>query len=206
MTTPIDFSKFTMNRLKTNKLTKVHLVGLVYNLLKGTCQSSIELEYIIEECYKALSDQLNKNNLEGDHCPFNLSKPLPLKSYLGYLTIALEYFFKNHLEYLKSSDPEKKYNLSITKTKAARYALLGDFVNLHLNDFEDVFLLLGVQHKLFQLDGSEIVDLAVALHMFPRSLIIKRRVEDVQLGVESYHKKLNITKPPKDFLGISTKE
>nr|GFA19240.1 hypothetical protein [Tanacetum cinerariifolium] len=82
----------------------------------------------------------------------------------------------------------------------------GDFVNLHLNDIEDVFLLLGVQHKLFQLDGNEIVDLAVALHMFPRSLIIKRRVEDVQLGVESYHKKLNITKPPKDFLGISAKE
>ncbi|GKE13724.1 hypothetical protein Tco_1421301, partial [Tanacetum coccineum] len=59
----------------------------------------------------------------------------------------------------------------------------GNFVNLHLNDIEDM-LLLVVQHKLFQLDGSDIVDLAVALRMFTRSLIIKRRVEDVQLGVE----------------------
>ncbi|GKE87444.1 hypothetical protein Tco_1564919, partial [Tanacetum coccineum] len=59
----------------------------------------------------------------------------------------------------------------------------GDFVNLHLNDIEDM-LLVVVQHKLFQLDDSEIVDLAVALRMFTRSLIIKRRVEDVQLGVE----------------------
>ncbi|GKA32819.1 hypothetical protein Tco_0719186 [Tanacetum coccineum] len=52
MATPIDFSKFVMNRLKIDKLTKVRLVGPVYNLLKGTCQSSIELEYNIEECYK----------------------------------------------------------------------------------------------------------------------------------------------------------
>nr|GEX53253.1 hypothetical protein [Tanacetum cinerariifolium] len=53
---------------------------------------------------------------------------------------------------------------------------------------------------------SDIVDLSVALHMFTRSLIIKRRVKDVQLGVESYQKILNITKPKKNFLGIFTKE
>ncbi|GKC14897.1 hypothetical protein Tco_1011679, partial [Tanacetum coccineum] len=74
----------------------------------------------------------------------------------------------------------------------------GDFVNLHLNDIEDM-LLLVVQHKLFHLDGEVIFDLAVALRMFTRSLIIKKRVEDVQLGAESYQKKLNITKPQKDF-------
>ncbi|GKA36189.1 hypothetical protein Tco_0722680 [Tanacetum coccineum] len=31
--------------------------------------------------------------------------------------------------------------------------------------------------------------------MFTRSIVIQRRVEDLQLGVESYQKKLNITKP-----------
>ncbi|GJZ56663.1 hypothetical protein Tco_0612157 [Tanacetum coccineum] len=77
MATPIDFSKFVMNRLKIDKLTKAYLVGPVYNLLKGTCHSSIELEYNMEECYKALLDQLDWNNLEGDRCPFDLSKPLP---------------------------------------------------------------------------------------------------------------------------------
>ncbi|GJT72460.1 hypothetical protein Tco_1031746 [Tanacetum coccineum] len=34
----------------------------------------------------------------------------------------------------------------------------------------------------------------------------KKRVEDVHLGIESYQKKLNITKPQKDFHGISSKE
>ncbi|GJS31004.1 hypothetical protein Tco_0491624 [Tanacetum coccineum] len=81
----------------------------------------------------------------------------------------------------------------------------GDFVDLHLNDIEDM-LLLTVHHKLFHLDGSDIVDFIVALHMFIRSLILKGRVEDLQLGVESYQKKLNITKPQKTFLGIEFKE
>ncbi|GJV09995.1 hypothetical protein Tco_1351536 [Tanacetum coccineum] len=81
----------------------------------------------------------------------------------------------------------------------------GDFVNLHLNDIEEMLLLI-VQRKLFNLEGEVIVDLAVALRMFTRSLIVKRRVKDVQLGVESYQKKLNITKPQKDFPGISAKE
>ncbi|GJX42586.1 hypothetical protein Tco_0257576 [Tanacetum coccineum] len=132
MATPIDFSKFAMNLLKINKLTKAYLVGPVYNLLRGTCQSNIELEYNMEECYKALSDQLNWNNPKGDHCPFDLSKPLPLKGHPGHLTIALEYFFKNDLEYLKSSDPEKKYTMSITKTKATRYKFLKHDVFSHL--------------------------------------------------------------------------
>ncbi|GKB42245.1 hypothetical protein Tco_0887187 [Tanacetum coccineum] len=81
----------------------------------------------------------------------------------------------------------------------------GDFLRLHLNDIE-YMLLLHVHNKLFNLDGNEIADLAVALRMFTRSLVVKKRVEDVQLGVESYQKKLNITKPQKNFPGISFKE
>ncbi|GJT22437.1 hypothetical protein Tco_0892374 [Tanacetum coccineum] len=57
----------------------------------------------------------------------------------------------------------------------------GDFVDLHLNDIKDM-LLLVVQHKQFHLDGSDIVDFIVALYMFTRSLILKRHVEDLQLG------------------------
>ncbi|GKE85622.1 hypothetical protein Tco_1559364 [Tanacetum coccineum] len=45
-------------------------------------------------------------------------------------------------------------------------------------------LLLAVQHKLFHLNDSDIVDFIVALRMFTRSLIIKIRVEDLQLGAD----------------------
>nr|GEX05210.1 hypothetical protein [Tanacetum cinerariifolium] len=88
MSTPIDLSAFAMNRLKISKLTKVDLVGPVYNLLKRTCISCVELEYNIEECYRALSDQLDWNNPEGNGCPYDLSKPLPLHESRGRLTDA----------------------------------------------------------------------------------------------------------------------
>nr|GEV06556.1 hypothetical protein [Tanacetum cinerariifolium] len=81
----------------------------------------------------------------------------------------------------------------------------GDFIDLHLNDIEDM-LILAVQHKLFHLKESDIVDFIVALRIFTRSLIIKRRVEDLQIGVESYEKKLNITAPHQTFLEIDFKE
>ncbi|GKF69969.1 hypothetical protein Tco_0203026, partial [Tanacetum coccineum] len=67
-------------------------------------------------------------------------------------------------------------------------------------------LLLVVQHKLFHLDGSVIDDFIMALRMFTRSPILKRRDEDLQLGVESCHKKLNITKPQNTFPKIEFKE
>nr|GEV13482.1 retrovirus-related Pol polyprotein from transposon TNT 1-94 [Tanacetum cinerariifolium] len=235
MATPIDFSKYVLNRLKIDNLTQDILLGHAFNLLK---------------------DKLDWNNPEGDHCPFDLSKPLPLQGHPSHLSVAADYFFNNDLEYLKSSNPTKNYATSITKTKNARYEIKGiedmvptvwitvkhgynkdaekgikhwgervnverlhgygyleeivvkradrklykfkegDLVDLHLNDIEDM-LLLAVQHRLFHLDEKDIVDFIVAVRMFTRSLIIKRRVEDLQLGVENYHKKLNITVPQK---------
>ncbi|GKC01994.1 hypothetical protein Tco_0993604 [Tanacetum coccineum] len=73
----------------------------------------------------------------------------------------------------------RTYTTSLTKTKAAKYDLLG---------IEDM-------NRLFNLKGEDIVHLVVALHMFTRRIVIQKRVEDLQLGVESYQKKLNISKP-----------
>ncbi|GJR81151.1 hypothetical protein Tco_0151936 [Tanacetum coccineum] len=81
----------------------------------------------------------------------------------------------------------------------------GDFPRLHLNDIEDM-LLLHVQNKLVNLEGDVIVDLAVALHMYTQRIVFQNRVEDLQLGVESYQKKLNISKPQTNRVDISFKE
>nr|GFA15558.1 hypothetical protein [Tanacetum cinerariifolium] len=119
MATPIDFSKYVLNRLQIDHLTQEILVGPSYNLLKRTCTSSIELEYNMEEFFKALTDRPDWNNPKGDCCPFDLTKPLSLKGRPGHLTIAAKYFFNNDIEFLKSFDPNKKHTTSITKTKAA---------------------------------------------------------------------------------------
>ncbi|GKC91751.1 hypothetical protein Tco_1152400 [Tanacetum coccineum] len=125
MATPIDFSKYVLNGLKIENLTQDILLGPAFNLLKGTCSSSIELEYNFQECFNALTDKLDWNNPEGDRYPFDLSKPLPLQGPPGHRTVAADYFFNNDLEYLKTSDPEVTYTTSITKTKAARYEIKG---------------------------------------------------------------------------------
>nr|GEZ15225.1 hypothetical protein [Tanacetum cinerariifolium] len=70
----------------------------------------------------------------------------------------------------------------------------GDFKRLRLQDIEDMLLLL-IQGKLSNLTIEERFAFNVSLRMFTRSIVIKRRVEDLQLGVESYQKRLNLTKP-----------
>ncbi|GJS54102.1 hypothetical protein Tco_0627464 [Tanacetum coccineum] len=62
-------------------------------------------------------------------------------------------------------------------------------------DFGGVTLLLLIQQKLTNLTIDERYSLNVALRMFTRRIVIQRLVEDLQLGVESYQKKLNLTKP-----------
>nr|GFC66728.1 hypothetical protein [Tanacetum cinerariifolium] len=51
--TPIDFSNFIMNRLGVDTLTPELLAGPTYELMKGLCNSLTELEYHLEEVYKA---------------------------------------------------------------------------------------------------------------------------------------------------------
>nr|GFB39807.1 hypothetical protein [Tanacetum cinerariifolium] len=55
--TPIDFSNFIMNRLGVDTLTPELLAGPTYELMRGSCNSLTELEYHLEEVYKAMTDQ-----------------------------------------------------------------------------------------------------------------------------------------------------
>nr|GFD06317.1 hypothetical protein [Tanacetum cinerariifolium] len=69
-----------------------------------------------------------------------------------------------------------------------------DFKRLRLQDIKDMLLLL-VQGKLSNLTIEEMFAFNVSLRMFTWSIVIHRRVKDPQLGVESYQKRLNLTKP-----------
>nr|GEX00476.1 hypothetical protein [Tanacetum cinerariifolium] len=81
----------------------------------------------------------------------------------------------------------------------------GDFKRLRIQDIEDMLLLL-VQGKLTNLTVEERFAFNVSLRMFTRSIIIQRRVEDLQLGVESYQKKHNLTKPDSYRSDLKRKE
>ncbi|GKE01033.1 hypothetical protein Tco_1389016 [Tanacetum coccineum] len=123
MRTPIDFSAFVMNCLQISELRQDILVGPAYNILKGTCRSYVELDYNMEEFYKALTDQLDWNNPKCDRYPFDLSKPLPLVMSGNHQIVLVYYFFNNDLAYLQGGSTGRKYMTSLTKTKAAKYDL-----------------------------------------------------------------------------------
>nr|GEV01548.1 retrovirus-related Pol polyprotein from transposon TNT 1-94 [Tanacetum cinerariifolium] len=132
MDTPVDFLAFLMNQLKVDTLTPELLVGLTYELVKGSCKSLVELEFFLEEVYKATTDQLDWNNPEGQQYPHNLLKSLPLiPNSRGRRGIPFDHFINNDLEYLRGGASSRKYTTSVTKTKAADYG--------HIKWIEDLF-------------------------------------------------------------------
>nr|GFC04309.1 hypothetical protein [Tanacetum cinerariifolium] len=100
--TPIDFSNFIMHRLNVDTLTPDLLAGPTYELMRGSCTSLTELEYHLEEVYKATTDQLDWVNPEGQQYPHNLLQPLPLiPDNRGRRVIPFEHFINNDLGYLR---------------------------------------------------------------------------------------------------------
>ncbi|GJV79195.1 hypothetical protein Tco_1515065 [Tanacetum coccineum] len=80
-----------------------------------------------------------------------------------------------------------------------------DFKNLHSNDFKDLYLL-HLQGKLNHLSGTYKLHLFNAVNLWIRNLVIRQRVEDLQLGIESYQTKLNLTQPSSDASDFQFKE
>ncbi|GJY00245.1 hypothetical protein Tco_0357263 [Tanacetum coccineum] len=186
----IDFTNFTKNCLKKDRITKVDLEGPPFKLHKGKYRNYIKL-----------------------------NKPLPLHGASGRLTILVDFFFNKDLDYLTTGKVELKYATTLTKLKAARYDLEGieemipkiwssskilsiirmsddkqfgygylkeiivrcanqkeytfkeaAFPRLHLNDIEDMYLLY-TQNKLHHLKGDEQTDMVTALWFFIRRIV-----------------------------------
>ncbi|GJS89483.1 retrovirus-related pol polyprotein from transposon TNT 1-94 [Tanacetum coccineum] len=78
------------------------------------------------------------------------------------------------------------------------------FKNLYPSDFEDLNLLL-LQGHLDYLSGSNKRMLSTAVKLWTRNLVIRQRVKDFQLGIESYQTQLNLTKPRWDATGYEFK-
>nr|GFC00668.1 hypothetical protein [Tanacetum cinerariifolium] len=81
----------------------------------------------------------------------------------------------------------------------------GDFKRLRIQYIIDMLLLL-VQGKLTNMTVEECFAFNVSLWMFTRSIVIQGRMENLQLGVESYQKKLNLTNPDTYRLNLKRKE
>ncbi|GKA62253.1 hypothetical protein Tco_0761772 [Tanacetum coccineum] len=79
-----------------------------------------------------------------------------------------------------------------------------DFKYLYPSDFEDLYLL-NLQGHLNHLSPEDKKILTTAVNLWTRNLVIRQRVEDFQLGIESYQMQLNLTKPRWDAKGFKYK-
>nr|GEZ32682.1 hypothetical protein [Tanacetum cinerariifolium] len=165
MDTPMDFSAFLINRLKVDTLTLELLAGPTYELMKGSCKSLVELEFILEEVYKETTDQLDWVNPEDyrhikwieDLMPRTIWIQEPIGydkhdlwgiSHWGIIAVTelkiVEWHNYKHLDWITvRRDDDKLY-----KSKE------GDFKRLRIQDIEDMLLLL-VQGKLTNLTVEE---------------------------------------------------
>ncbi|GJW17488.1 hypothetical protein Tco_0024924 [Tanacetum coccineum] len=79
------------------------------------------------------------------------------------------------------------------------------FKSLHPNDFEDLNIL-HIQGKLDHLPEHDKVNLHNAVNLWTRNIVIRKRMEDLQLGIERYQTKLNLEQPNWDASDFPFKE
>ncbi|GJZ59308.1 hypothetical protein Tco_0615124 [Tanacetum coccineum] len=212
MSTPIDFSGYILNGLKIKNLTQEFLLGPAFRLLKGTRSNYAELKYDFEECYKALLEKLDWENPKGGDYPFDLSKPLPLITHGKRQRVPFEYFINNDLKYLQGGVSTMTYTTSTTKKKAVQYDLPGieDMVpniwsrqsrgdvystkhilaathvkvmRKHGYGYLEEIVVRRDDNVLYRFkEGDDVADFTIVLRMFTRSLVIQKRVKDLQLG------------------------
>nr|GEY23653.1 E-beta-farnesene synthase [Tanacetum cinerariifolium] len=152
-----------------------------------------------KECHKLLNDSVDDPIIR-----HNVSKPLPLGGPHGQVSIQSDFFFNKDLEYLRYGSKGNRPALSISKMKAAYYPDAGLEQMVPDHDFEDLYLL-NLQGHLNHLPPKDKKILSTAVNQWTRHLVIRQRVEDFQLGIESYQTQLNLTKPQWDATGFEYK-
>nr|GFB34565.1 hypothetical protein [Tanacetum cinerariifolium] len=184
MDTPLDFSNFIMNRLRVDTLTPELLAGPTYDLMKGRVKEPIDYDkhalwgvsHWGSKRQKFYGFIVNQESARDVYSKRRIIAVMELK--------IVKWHSYMHLDWITVRRDDDK----LCKFKE------GDFKRLRIQDIEDMLLLL-VQGKLTNLTFEERFAFNVSLRMFTRSIVIQRRVEDLQLGVESYQKRLNLTKP-----------
>nr|GEU42425.1 hypothetical protein [Tanacetum cinerariifolium] len=220
MDTPVDFSAFLMNRLKVDTLTPKLLAGPTYKLIKGSCKGLVELEFFLEEVYNATTDQLDWVNPEGQQYPHNLLNPIPLiPNSRDRYVIPFDHFINNDLEYLRGSASSRKHTTSVTKTKAADYGHIKWIEDLfygfaiNWESDRDVYskrrIIAVTKHKIIEWHNYKHLDWITVrrdddkLYKFKEGDFKRLRIQDtddmcmkdLQLSVQNYQKKLNLTRP-----------
>ncbi|GKB41516.1 hypothetical protein Tco_0886458 [Tanacetum coccineum] len=210
--------------IQKDELTIIDLEGAGLERLKQQYQNDVKLEYHVDQLKLAVLSKAKWNSDDDD-----MSKPMTLSTKEKYNTSITKHyaarFHKQGIEDMMSDRWSKKthrYHFEalngihhwedskfdffkaekIRRSDDQEYEFsYVDVLRLSLNDVEGTYLL-QVQDKLHHLPLEFVKDFSNALFLFIRRVMIQNRVEDIQLGVESYQETLNLTKPMMFFEGI----
>ncbi|GJZ08545.1 hypothetical protein Tco_0542828 [Tanacetum coccineum] len=180
---------------ETNKDTNANLERR-NDVMTDVILPQVQATQEIEDSYVTLTPV----NPDGQY-PHDLQKPLPLvPNSLGRHVIPFHHFINNDLEYLRGGESSLLYfSYEDHGCRLRAYQMDRRFsaqLNVELNDSQIRQIRPMGNLTLGQnLNVEERIVFNVSLRMFTRSIVIQRRVEDLQLGVESYQKKLNLRKP-----------
>ncbi|GKE44495.1 hypothetical protein Tco_1471779 [Tanacetum coccineum] len=157
------------------ELKQQDLEGPAYEIVKVFHPNVIHLQYQMEECHKLLTNQVDESIIK-----YNVSKPLPLGDPPVFSLYGYNYMKK---VVLRRADLHEY-------TIAER-----DLKYMYPSDFEDLYLL-NLQGHLDHLSPEDKKILTTAVNLWTRNLVIRQRVEEFQLGIESYQTQLNLDGMP----------
>ncbi|GJZ30293.1 hypothetical protein Tco_0575340, partial [Tanacetum coccineum] len=182
----------------------------------------IHLQFQMEECHKLLTDQvddtiLKYNDLEYLRYGRKVGRPalsiskmkaayypdvgFEVKEECKYDIAAMygisHWWFQRQRFYIDQFSSEGD-------RRAVRTHMQRDFKYMYPSDFEDLYLL-NLQGHLNHLSPEDKKILTTAVNLWTRNLVIRQRVEDFQLGIESYQTQLNLTKPRWEATGFEFK-
>ncbi|GKB91048.1 hypothetical protein Tco_0963320 [Tanacetum coccineum] len=176
-----------------HKITKEDIDGPAFELRKGTYKNNIELEYNMDKCSLALTDTT------GSILKYP-SRQLFYKGSVGFAS-RHEVYSNQNIKSVQSIKVDKQYGyeyleeIVVTRFDKKEYKFCeSNFPFLNQNDIEYLYIM-KIQNKMRNINGTEEYDLVNALKMYIYRIVIYKRVKDVQIGVESYQTKLNLTKP-----------
>ncbi|GKA62131.1 hypothetical protein Tco_0761650 [Tanacetum coccineum] len=198
--------------------------GPAYEVVKAFHPDVIHLQFQMEECHKLLTNQVDEGLLR-----YNVSRPLPLGGPPASYGIS-HWWFKRQQFYIErhSADTNRRaivrtHMRILSVVRIEVFSLYGydymkkivlrradnqeytiaesDFKDLYPSDFEDLYLL-NLQGHLNHLPPKDKKILSTAVNLWIRNLVIRKRVEDFQLGIESYQTQLNLTKPRWEATGL----
>ncbi|GKC63867.1 retrovirus-related pol polyprotein from transposon TNT 1-94 [Tanacetum coccineum] len=198
------FLKLYCRQVNKTELTQVDFEGQAYEVVKAFYPDVIHLQFQMEECHKMLMGSclaLSISKMKAASYPDfglellvpeqihdSLSRRKDVRTHMRILSVVIIKAYSRYgYDCLSETVLQRADHQEHTIAEK-------DFKNMYPSDFEDLNLLL-LQGHLDHLSGSDKRMLSTAVKLWTRNLVIRQRVEDFQLGIESYQTQLNLTKP-----------